>query len=52
VVFILVSPPEAMTSVLISIGIVILGGLYFAYLLITNRDVLESEPGEMEAFKH
>ena len=52
VVFILVSPPEAMTSVLISIGILLLGGVYFAYLLITNRDVLESEPGEMEAFKH
>ena len=52
VVFILVSPPEAFTSVLIAIGILILGGVYFTYLLIAKREVLESEPGEMEAFKH
>jgi amino acid transporter len=52
VVFILVAPHEARTAVLISIGILLLGGVYFAYLYFARRDVLESEPGEMEAFKH
>jgi len=52
VVFILVSPSQALTAVLISIGILLIGGVYFAYLLIANREVLESEPGEMDVFKH
>lgn len=52
VVFILVSPSQASTAVLISIGILLIGGVYFAYLMIANREVLESEPGEMDVFKH
>ena len=28
------------------------GGVYFAYLLIFHREVLETEPGEIDAFKH
>ena len=52
VVFILVSPREALPSVLIAIGILFIGGVYFAYLFIANREVLETEPGEMDAFKH
>jgi amino acid transporter len=52
VVFVLVSPPEALTAVLIAVGIVLVGGLYFAYLFISNREVLESEPGEADVFKH
>lgn len=52
VVFVLVSPPEARTAVLLSFGILLLGGVYFAYLLIKNREVLETEPGQADVFKH
>ena len=52
VVFVLVSPREALAAVLISVGILIAGGLYFAYLFISNREVLETEPGEADVFKH
>ena len=52
VVFVLVSPSEALTSVFISLGILLAGGVYFTYLLIANREVLESEPGEADVFKH
>lgn len=52
VVFVLVSPPEALTAVLISLGILLAGGAYFAYLYISNREVLETEPGDADVFKH
>lgn len=52
VVFVLVSPKEALMSVFICLGIVVLGGLYFGYLLVTNREVLETEPGDADVFKH
>ena len=52
VVTILVSPPEAHTAVFIAIGIVLAGGVYFGYLLMTNREVLETEPGDIDVFKH
>jgi amino acid transporter len=52
VVLVLVSPREALTAVLISIGILVAGGVYFAYLFIAKREVLESEPGEADVFKH
>lgn len=52
VIAILVSPPEARTAVVITIGILLAGGAYFLYLFVTNRDVLETEPGEADVFKH
>jgi amino acid transporter len=52
VVFVLVSPPEALTAVLMSLGVVLGGGVYLAYLLIFHRKVMETEPGEIDAFKH
>ncbi len=52
VVAILVSPPAARTAVLIAIGVLLAGGLYFVYLLVTNREVLETEPGDVDVFKH
>jgi amino acid transporter len=52
VVFVLVSPPEALTPVLISVGVLLAGGMYLAYLLIFNREVMETEPGEVDVFKH
>ena len=52
VVFVLVSPPQALVADLISIGILVGGGLYWAYLLIAKREVLESEPGKADVFAH
>jgi amino acid transporter len=52
VVFVLVSPPEALTAVLISVGVVVAGGMYLAYLLMFNREILETVPGEVDVFKH
>jgi amino acid transporter len=52
VVFVLVSPPEALTAVLLSIGVLLLGAVYFVYMLMTNREVLETEPGDADVFKH
>jgi len=52
VVFVLVSPPEALTAVLISVGVVVAGGMYLAYLLMFNREILETVPEEVDAFKH
>ena len=52
VVFVLVSPSQALTPVLISVGVVVAGGMYLAYLLIFNREVMETEPGDVEVFKH
>lgn len=52
VVFILVSPREARTAVLLAIGIVLVGGVYFTYLMLTNREVLDTEPGDADVFKH
>lgn len=52
VVFILVSPAEARSAVFISLGLLLAGGVYFAYLLIVHRDVMETEPGDADVFKH
>ena len=52
VVFVLVSPPEALTAVLISVGLLVAGGMYLAYLLMFNREVLETEPGDTKVFGH
>jgi amino acid transporter len=52
VVFVLVSPSQALTAALISVGVVLVGGMYLAYLMIFNREVMETEPGEVDVFKH
>ena len=46
----LVSPPDAFVPDLIVVGLMLAGGLYFAKMLIFNREVLETEPGEPGAF--
>ncbi|GAB7067920.1 amino acid permease [Mycobacterium hodleri] len=46
VLVILLSPASAGTAVVIVAGLLAVGGLYFAYLMIFRRRVLESEPGE------
>ena len=48
----LISPPEALTAVLISVGVLLAGGVYLAYLLMFNREVLETEPGDVSVVTH
>jgi amino acid transporter len=48
--FTLVSPREALVPDLIVVGLILVGGIYFAKMLIFNREVLDTEPGEPGAF--
>ena len=43
---ILLSPSSSTSSIVIVAGLLALGGLYFAYMMIFNRAVLDSEPGD------
>jgi amino acid transporter len=45
-VVILLSPSSSLTSIVIVAGLFGLGGLYFAYMMIFNREVLQTEPGD------
>ena len=47
VLFVLVTPGDATVSTLIVVGLILAGGGYFGYLMIFNRVVLDTEPGEM-----
>src|SRR6476660_5562827 len=47
--FALVSPGEAFVPDLIVVGLILAGGLYFAKMLIFNREILETEPGDADA---
>jgi hypothetical protein len=42
----------ALTVVLISVGVLVAGGVYLAYLLVFNREVLDTEPGDVNVFTH
>ncbi|MGW0869405.1 APC family permease [Streptomyces sp. NPDC002740] len=44
--FVLASPAEALVPVLIVVGLLAAGGLFFLGLLIFDREALEAEPGE------
>ncbi|MDT5103345.1 MAG: hypothetical protein QOI25_858 [Mycobacterium sp.] len=46
VLFVLVTPGDATVPTLIVIGLFLAGGVYFAYMMIFNREVLDIEPGE------
>lgn len=50
VLFVLVTPGDAMVPNLIVLGLILAGGLYFAYMRIFNREVLETEPGVSDDF--
>jgi hypothetical protein len=41
-----------LTAVLISLGVLVAGGVYLAYLLIFNGEIMETEPGDVDVFKH
>ena len=48
--FALVSPGTSLVPDLVVVGLIVFGGLYFAKMLIINREVLETEPGAPDAF--
>jgi hypothetical protein len=48
--FALVSPEAALVPDLIVVGLILAGGLYFAMMWFFNRQVLDTEPGDPEAF--
>ncbi|MFD6923614.1 APC family permease [Streptomyces sp. NPDC059944] len=45
--FVLVAPAEALVPVLIVVGLILAGGLFFLGLLIFDREALETEPGDV-----
>ncbi|MDF9817133.1 APC family permease [Streptomyces sp. SPB162] len=49
--FVLVAPAEALVPVLIVVGLILGGGLFFLGLLIFNGEALETEPGDVRALK-
>ena len=42
----LVTPGDAIVPALVVLGLILAGGIYFAYMMIFNREVLDNEPGE------
>ncbi|MFD7938304.1 APC family permease [Streptomyces sp. NPDC059755] len=48
--FVLVAPREAFVSVVIVVGLLLLGGLFFVVMLKLDRQGLETEPGDENAF--
>lgn len=46
VMFVLVTPGDSTVPTLIVVGLILAGGVYFAYLMLFNRKVLDTEPGE------
>jgi amino acid transporter len=45
VLFVLVTPGNATVPTVIVVGLILAGGVYFAYMLIFKREVLDTEPG-------
>ncbi|MGW1544402.1 APC family permease [Streptomyces sp. NPDC002309] len=50
--FVLVAPREALVSVVIVVGLLVAGGVFFLLMLKFDREALETEPGDMSAFNH
>lgn len=48
--FVLVTPKEAFVSVVIVVGLLLLGGLFFLAMLRFDRRAMETEPGETDSF--
>ena len=51
-VFVVVTPPSAVVPIVIVVRLMLAGGLYFISVLFFRRDVLETEPGEVNVFQH
>jgi hypothetical protein len=45
--FVLVTPREAFVSVVIVVGLLLAGGLFFLVMLKVDRQALETEPGDV-----
>ncbi|MET4613906.1 amino acid transporter [Rhodococcus sp. PvR044] len=52
VLFVLISPGEAFVPVLIVGGLLVLGGLFFLAMWFFDREVLETEPGDISVYEH
>lgn len=50
--FVLITPPEALVPDVIVIGLIVVGAVYFLDMLIFNRGVLETEPGQTDVLLH
>jgi len=51
-IVVLLSPASAMVPIVIVVGLLVLGALYFGYMMLFNREVLDTEPGVMDVFSH
>jgi hypothetical protein len=51
-VFLIVAPSSARVSIVIVVGLFVIGALYFVKLWKFNRGSLETEPENTEMFKH
>ena len=49
-IVVLVSPAGALVPIVIVVGLLLMGALYFGYLLVFRRSVLDDEPGESGVF--
>jgi amino acid transporter len=47
--FVLVTPKDAFVPTLVVVGLILVGGIYFAYMMIFNREVLDTAPGDDDA---
>jgi amino acid transporter len=47
--FVLVTPGDALVPNLIVVGLIVAGGIYFAKMMIFNRDVLDADPESADA---
>jgi amino acid transporter len=47
--FVLVTPRDALAPILIVVGLILAGGIYFAKMMIFNRELLDAEPAGGEA---
>jgi amino acid transporter len=45
--FVLITPNDALVPDLVVLGLILVGGIYFAKMMIFNREVLDTEPGEL-----
>ena len=48
VLFVLIAPAASFVPVIIVGGLIVIGGVYFGYLWFFRREVLETEPGNVE----
>ncbi|MCV7298321.1 amino acid permease [Mycobacterium barrassiae] len=51
-IFVILAPPSARVPTALVAGLFLIGGLYFFKLWTFDREILETEPGDTEMFKH